>query len=31
MPTRRYLQVDVFAPRAGAGNPLAVVYDAQGM
>ena len=31
MPTRRYVQVDVFAPRAGAGNPLAVVYDAQGM
>ncbi len=31
MSTRRYLQVDVFAPRAGAGNPLAVVYDAQGM
>lgn len=26
--TRRFIQVDVFAPRAGAGNPLAVVFDA---
>ncbi len=25
---RRFLQVDVFAPRPGAGNPLAVVFDA---
>lgn len=25
----RYSQVDVFAPRPGAGNPLAVVFDAQ--
>ncbi|AKC87436.1 PhzF family phenazine biosynthesis protein [Pseudoxanthomonas suwonensis] len=31
MPTRRYTQLDVFAPRPGAGNPLAVVYDAAGM
>ncbi len=29
MTTRRYLQLDVFAPRPGAGNPLAVVLDAQ--
>jgi len=28
---RRFLQVDVFAPRPGAGNPLAVVHDAAGM
>ncbi|UNK56667.1 PhzF family phenazine biosynthesis protein [Pseudoxanthomonas daejeonensis] len=28
MQTRRYIQLDVFAPRPGAGNPLAVVYDA---
>ena len=26
--TRRYLQLDVFADRPGAGNPLAVVLDA---
>ena len=26
--TRRYAQLDVFSPRPGAGNPLAVVYDA---
>lgn len=33
-PTRRlrpYLQADVFADRAGAGNPLAVVLDAEGL
>lgn len=28
MPTRRYLQLDVFAERPGAGNPLGVVLDA---
>jgi len=28
---RRYLQVDVFAERAGAGNPLAVVLDCEGL
>jgi PhzF family phenazine biosynthesis protein len=28
---RRYLQCDVFADRPGAGNPLAVVLDAQGL
>lgn len=28
---RRYAQVDVFADRPGAGNPLAVVLDAQGL
>lgn len=27
----RYLQLDVFADRPGAGNPLAVVVDAEGM
>src|SRR3546814_20744503 len=27
---RPYLQLDVFADRHGAGNPLAVVLDAQG-
>jgi len=27
--SRRYLQLDVFAERAGAGNPLGVVFDAQ--
>ena len=26
--TRRYLQLDVFADRPGAGNPLGVVFDA---
>lgn len=31
MTLRRYLQLDVFADRIGAGNPLAVVFDAQGM
>ena len=28
---RRYAQVDVFADRPGAGNPLAVVLDADGL
>ena len=28
---RRYLQLDVFALRAGAGNPLGVVFDAEAM
>jgi PhzF family phenazine biosynthesis protein len=28
---RRYLQLDVFADRPGAGNPLAVVIDAEGL
>ncbi|MEO6103971.1 MAG: PhzF family phenazine biosynthesis protein [Pseudoxanthomonas sp.] len=27
MTSRRYLQLDVFADRAGAGNPLGVVFD----
>jgi PhzF family phenazine biosynthesis protein len=31
MPRRRYLQLDVFADRPGAGNPLAVVLDAAGL
>lgn len=31
MTTRRFLQVDVFSPRPGCGNPLAVVLDAQGL
>lgn len=31
MSLRRYLQLDVFAHRIGAGNPLAVVFDAQGL
>ena len=31
MTTRRYLQLDVFADRPGAGNPLAVVLDADGL
>lgn len=31
MPRRRYLQLDVFADRPGAGNPLAVVLDAEGL
>jgi PhzF family phenazine biosynthesis protein len=31
MPSRRYLQLDVFADRPGAGNPLAVVLDAEGL
>lgn len=29
--SRRYLQLDVFADRPGAGNPLAVVVDAAGL
>ncbi|MEB1527853.1 PhzF family phenazine biosynthesis protein [Xanthomonas sp. WHRI 7945] len=31
MTARRFLQLDVFSPRPGAGNPLAVVLDAQGL
>ncbi|GAB3306283.1 PhzF family phenazine biosynthesis protein [Luteimonas notoginsengisoli] len=31
MPSRPYLQLDVFADRPGAGNPLAVVLEAQGL
>jgi PhzF family phenazine biosynthesis protein len=31
MALRRYQQVDVFADRPGAGNPLAVVLDAEGL
>lgn len=31
MPTRRFLQLDVFSDRPGAGNPLAVVVDAEGL
>lgn len=31
MTRRRYLQLDVFASRPGAGNPLAVVLDAEGL
>lgn len=31
MTARRYIQVDVFADRPGAGNPLAVVLDADGL
>ncbi|HEX2082633.1 MAG TPA: PhzF family phenazine biosynthesis protein [Xanthomonadaceae bacterium] len=31
MTLRRYLQVDVFANRPGAGNPLGIVLDAEGM
>jgi PhzF family phenazine biosynthesis protein len=31
MPARRFLQLDVFADRPGAGNPLAVVLDAEGL
>lgn len=31
MPQRRYLQLDVFADRPGAGNPLGVVLDAGGL
>ncbi|TBV75064.1 PhzF family phenazine biosynthesis protein [Pseudoxanthomonas winnipegensis] len=31
MQSRRFLQVDVFSARAGNGNPLAVVLDAQGL
>jgi PhzF family phenazine biosynthesis protein len=29
MRDRRYLQLDVFADRPGAGNPLGVVVDAE--
>ncbi len=31
MTSRRYVQLDVFAERPGAGNPLAVVLDAEGL
>ena len=31
MPKRRYVQLDVFAPRPGTGNPLGVVLDAGDM
>ena len=31
MPARRYLQLDVFADRPGAGNPLGVVLDGAGL
>ncbi|MGY3265300.1 PhzF family phenazine biosynthesis protein [Lysobacter sp. HA35] len=31
MTQRRFLQLDVFADRPGAGNPLAVVIDAEGL
>ena len=31
MPSFRYLQLDVFTTQPGAGNPLAVVLDAQGL
>ena len=31
MSLRRYVQLDVFASRPGAGNPLAVVLDADGL
>jgi PhzF family phenazine biosynthesis protein len=31
MTIRRYLQLDVFADRPGAGNPLGVVFDASDM
>ena len=31
MTARRYVQLDVFADRPGAGNPLAVVLDAEGL
>ena len=31
MSLRRYLQLDVFADRPGAGNPLAVVLDCEGL
>ena len=31
MTSRRFLQLDVFSPYAGAGNPLAVVLDADGL
>ena len=31
MTTRRFVQLDVFADRPGAGNPLAVVLDGSGL
>ena len=31
MAIRRYLQLDVFAPRRGTGNPLGVVMDSSGL
>ena len=31
MTARRFLQLDVFSPHAGAGNPLAVVLDTEGL
>jgi len=31
MTARRYLQLDVFSDRPGAGNPLGVVLDAEGL
>ena len=31
MPTRRYLQLDVFSAHPGAGNPLGVIVDAEGL
>jgi PhzF family phenazine biosynthesis protein len=31
MSPRRYVQLDVFASRPGAGNPLAVVLEAEGL
>ena len=31
MTIRRYLQLDVFCTRAGAGNPLGVVLDSEGL
>lgn len=31
MNSRRYVQLDVFADQPGAGNPLAVVLDAEGL
>ncbi|MEO8365789.1 MAG: PhzF family phenazine biosynthesis protein [Pseudoxanthomonas sp.] len=31
MASRRYQQLDVFSDRPGAGNPLAVVLDAEGL
>jgi PhzF family phenazine biosynthesis protein len=31
MPLRRYLQLDVFADRPGAGNPLGVVLEPEGL
>jgi PhzF family phenazine biosynthesis protein len=31
MTARRYLQLDVFAARPGAGNPLGVIVDSEGL